>query len=152
MGTSTMAVHLSGMLRLVSTQTKSKEGCCKSETDHTITPRTSLSPMALHQYGFLLKVCLPRITNSTQGDPYANSVILWTRASPVLENDRSNVTVEGLVPYFSHETEKYIKASKSPICLDWKMSSSQDMLGPVVSSGRAYTTSDIDYTVKVRVL
>ncbi|KAH4106581.1 hypothetical protein HBI70_154550 [Parastagonospora nodorum] len=83
------------------------------------------------------------------GDPYADSVILWTRASPVLENDRSNVTVEGLVPYFSHETEKYIKASKSPICLDWKMSSSQDMSGPVVSSGRAYTTSDIDYTVKV---
>lgn len=56
------------------------------------------------------------------------------------------------MPYFSHETEKYIKASKSPICLDWEVSSSQDMTGPVVSSGRAYTTSDIDYTVKVRAL
>lgn len=57
--------------------------------------------------------------------------------------------MDGLVPYFSHETEKYIKASKSPVCVDWKVSYSQNMTGEVASSGRAYTTSDIDYTVKV---
>lgn len=67
----------------------------------------------------------------------------------MVENDRSNVTVEGLVPYFSHETEKYIKASKSPVCVDWKVSSSEDMTDNVASNGRAYTTSDIDYTIKV---
>ncbi|KAH6618920.1 PhoD-like phosphatase-domain-containing protein [Boeremia exigua] len=83
------------------------------------------------------------------GDPFAQSVILWTRASPVLENDASNVTVEGTVPYFSHETEQYIKLSKAPICVDWKTSSSPRMDGSPVSRGRAYTTSDIDYTVKI---
>lgn len=35
-----------------------------------------------------------------------------------MENDRLNVSVEGLVLYFSHETEKYIQASKSPSCVD----------------------------------
>lgn len=87
-------------------------------------------------------------SDRSQGDPYARSVILWTRASPVLENDRSNVTVEGTVAYFSHETEQYIKASKSPICVDWKVTVNANMVGQVVSSGRAYTTSDIDYTIK----
>lgn len=59
------------------------------------------------------------------------------------------MTVEGSVPYFSYETEKYIKASKSPACVDWKVSCNQNMSGDIASSGRAYTTSDIDYTIKV---
>lgn len=84
-----------------------------------------------------------------QGDPYANSVILWTRVSPTLENDHSNVTIEGTVPYFSHEREKYIKASTLPICVDWKVSKSQNMTSEAVTGGRTYTTSDIDYTIKV---
>ncbi|KNG50208.1 phosphodiesterase alkaline phosphatase d [Stemphylium lycopersici] len=84
-----------------------------------------------------------------KGDPFADSVILWTRASPTMENDASNITVEGTVPYFSHETEKYIKASSSPICVDWRVHESRNMTGKPVSSGRAYTTSDIDYTIKV---
>ncbi|TKX23601.1 putative PhoD-like phosphatase-2 [Elsinoe australis] len=83
------------------------------------------------------------------GDPYPDSVVLWTRISPQLENDRSNVTVEGTVPLFSHETERYIRASTRPICVDWRVSTNRNFTGPVVSSGRAYTTSDIDYTVKV---
>ena len=66
-----------------------------------------------------------------------------------MENDVSNITVEGTVPYFSHETEKYIKASSSPICVDWKVHESRNTTGKPVSSGRAYTTSDIDYTIKV---
>lgn len=65
-----------------------------------------------------------------------------------MESDTSNITVEGTVDYFSHETEKYIKISKSPICVDWIVSKSPRMCKPAVQ-GRAYTTSDIDYTVKV---
>jgi alkaline phosphatase D len=67
----------------------------------------------------------------------------------MLKNDASNVTVEGTVPYFSHETERYIKASRAPVCVDWKVSLSPDMSGQAVSQGKAYTTSDIDYTIKV---
>ncbi|KAF4555768.1 Hypothetical protein D9617_2g057310 [Elsinoe fawcettii] len=83
------------------------------------------------------------------GDPYADSVILWTRISPQFENDRSNVTVEGTVALYSHETERYIRASTRPVCVDWQVSTDKDLNGAAVASGRAYTTSDIDYTVKV---
>ena len=68
----------------------------------------------------------------------------------MLENDASNVTVEGTAPYFSHETERYIKGSKAPICVNWKVSLSPDLSDQAISQGKAYTTSDIDYTIKVR--
>jgi alkaline phosphatase D len=84
-----------------------------------------------------------------QGDPYPDSVILWTRISPQVENDRTNVTVAGTVPLYSHETERYIRASTSPICVEYRVSTAKNITGGVVSHGRAYTTSDIDYTVKV---
>ncbi|KAG8623525.1 hypothetical protein KVT40_008501 [Elsinoe batatas] len=83
------------------------------------------------------------------GDPYSNSVILWTRISPQFENDASNVTVEGTVALYSHETERYIRASTRPVCVDWQVSTSRNFSGTAAASGRAYTTSDIDYTVKV---
>ncbi|KAI1382193.1 PhoD-like phosphatase-domain-containing protein [Hypoxylon crocopeplum] len=81
------------------------------------------------------------------GDPFPDSVILWTRIAPSLESDTSNITVEGPVPLYSHDTQTYIKADPAPICAEWKVfaNESQD----VVSSGEAYTTSDIDYTIKV---
>ncbi|KAI1383249.1 PhoD-like phosphatase-domain-containing protein [Hypoxylon trugodes] len=81
------------------------------------------------------------------GDPYPNSVILWTRVAPSLESDTSNITVEGPVPLYNHDTQTYINADPSPICVEWKVlaNGSED----VVSSGEAYTTSDIDYTIKV---
>jgi alkaline phosphatase D len=85
------------------------------------------------------------------GDPYPTSVVLWTRISPNLENDASNVTVEGNVPLYNHETEKYIEASSNPICVDYQVGSDQNF-STVVDKGTAYTTSDIDYTVKVSVL
>lgn len=67
-----------------------------------------------------------------------------------MASDRSNVTVEGLVPYFSHETERYIEISTAPICVDWRVTIEPDVDAcEPVASGRAYTTSDIDYTVKV---
>lgn len=83
------------------------------------------------------------------GDPYPHSVILWTRIAPSLESDRSNVTVSGYVPYYSHETEQYIKASPHPICIDYRVGTDAN-LAIVVDKGTAYTTSDIDFTVKVR--
>ncbi|GAB1194196.1 hypothetical protein APSETT444_003437 [Aspergillus pseudonomiae] len=82
------------------------------------------------------------------GDPYADSVILWTRVAPSLEADRSNVTVSGTVGLYNHDTEPYIKASAHPICVDYQVY--EDKEGQrVVDKGRAYTTSDIDYTLKV---
>ncbi|GAB1320947.1 Alkaline phosphatase [Madurella fahalii] len=92
------------------------------------------------------------------GDPYPDSIILWTRVAPSAASDSSNVTVEGTVALYNHETEKYIKADPNPICVEWKVweaASGRSQAGQgsnngrVASEGTAYTTSDIDYTVKV---
>ena len=82
------------------------------------------------------------------GDPYPNSVILWTRISPQMANDKSNVTVEGTAAVYSHETEKYVKASTRRICVQYRVSTDK-IVSNVVDSGIAYTTSDIDFTIKV---
>ncbi|KAF1832828.1 hypothetical protein BDW02DRAFT_408620 [Decorospora gaudefroyi] len=82
------------------------------------------------------------------GDPYPDSVILWTRIAPSLEHDRSNVTVSGNVPFYNHETEKYIKASPNPVCVEYRIGTDAN-LSAIVDHGTAYTTSDIDFTVKV---
>jgi alkaline phosphatase D len=82
------------------------------------------------------------------GDPYPNSVILWTRISPQMANDNSNVTVEGTAALYSHETEKYIAASSRRVCVQYRVGTDKSVSN-VVNSGTAYTTSDIDFTVKV---
>ncbi len=84
------------------------------------------------------------------GDPYEDSVILWTRVAPLnmSDNDRSNITVSGFVELYSHETEAYVQASKAPVCVEWKTATAKDFK-EVVSSGTAYTSSEIDFTVKV---
>ncbi len=82
------------------------------------------------------------------GDPYPDSVILWTRIAPMADNDRSNVTVNGTAPVYNHLTEPYVNASTSPVCVDYRVSADRDF-GDVADSGTAYTSSDIDYTVKV---
>jgi alkaline phosphatase D len=82
------------------------------------------------------------------GDPFSDSVILWTRASPIVDNDRSNVTVEGTVPLYNHDTKDYVRMSEHPVCVSWEIATDENM-DSLVSSGRAYTSSDIDYTVKV---
>jgi alkaline phosphatase D len=82
------------------------------------------------------------------GDPLDNSVILWTRAAPSDDNDRSNITVSGYAGIYSHETEKYIKASKAPVCVSYKVASDKG-LTKVVDKGTIYTSSDVDYTVKI---
>lgn len=87
------------------------------------------------------------------GDPYATSVILWTRAAPSLEASDDNSSTTGAVPmynpvpiYRSHDG-KHI--SKAPVCLEWKIAKDK-RLRHVVDSGTVFTSSDIDYTVKVR--
>ncbi|KAG6353311.1 hypothetical protein INS49_007552 [Diaporthe citri] len=93
----------------------------------------------------------------SSGDPYPDSVILWTRIAPSTESDQSNVTVEGTVPVYNHDTETYIEADANPICVEWAVwrqtyengtHSNGTYAGPAESSGTAYTTSDIDFTVK----
>lgn len=83
------------------------------------------------------------------GDPYPNSVILWTRIAPSLMSDASNITVSGYVPLYSHETEIYIKASLNPICVEYKIGTDRNIT-IIADSGTAYTTSDIDFTIKVK--
>ncbi|KAK9435616.1 Alkaline phosphatase D-related protein [Metarhizium brunneum] len=86
------------------------------------------------------------------GDPWPESVILWTRVAPRNESDKSEATVNGTAPLWSHETDNYIKADANPICVEWKVfqsKSANSTSQKVVASGKAYTTSDIDYTVKV---
>jgi alkaline phosphatase D len=58
------------------------------------------------------------------------------------------VTVTGNVAFYNHETEKYINASPNPICVDYKVGTDSNF-SSVVDHGTAYTTSDIDFTVKV---
>lgn len=86
------------------------------------------------------------------GDPWPESVILWTRIAPTEESNDSNVTVEGDVPLYNHDTQPYIDADAHPICVEWKVLRSKcgNSTENVVASGTAYTTSDIDFTVKVR--
>lgn len=94
----------------------------------------------------------PSMLNFTHGvasgDPYPESVILWTRAAPVVDNDQSNVTVEGTVPLYNHLTQAYVRASKNPVCVSYVVATDSGM-SDVVSQGQAFTSSDIDYTVKV---
>ncbi|KAH7350938.1 phosphodiesterase/alkaline phosphatase D precursor [Rhexocercosporidium sp. MPI-PUGE-AT-0058] len=55
------------------------------------------------------------------GDPYDTSVILWTRAAPILsDNDKSNIAVTGYVPLYSHETEHYKVSTDAELnhCVD----------------------------------
>ncbi|OTA55240.1 PhoD-like phosphatase [Hypoxylon sp. EC38] len=82
------------------------------------------------------------------GDPYDDSVILWTRAAPSSDNDKSNATVSGYVPPYDHSTEQYVAKSDAPVCVNWKISTSNSF-EDIVDSGTAYTSSDIDYTIKV---
>ncbi|KAL8890857.1 MAG: hypothetical protein Q9192_005815 [Flavoplaca navasiana] len=83
------------------------------------------------------------------GDPYPDSVIIWTRIAPSLVSSNSNVTVQGPVPLYNHDTEIYIQADANPICVDWKLMPAAGNSTTSVASGTAYTTGDIDYTVKV---
>ena len=82
------------------------------------------------------------------GDPYADSVILWTRVAPSLNASSSEVPVSGDVPLYNHDNEKYAKASAHPICVEYRVFEDEEATS-VVDQGRVFTSSDVDYTVKV---
>ncbi|KAK4228116.1 alkaline phosphatase D [Podospora fimiseda] len=79
------------------------------------------------------------------GDPYDTSVILWTRLAPTTENVASDLVPGGIVPIYS-DPEAAQPSSKAA-CVEFQISTSKTF-DTVVDSGRAYTTSDVDYTVK----
>lgn len=80
------------------------------------------------------------------GDPYADSVILWTRISPQYASVDDNSTVSGVVPLYNHGPN--LTVSTAPVCVEYKVSETESF-DSVQCKGRAYTSSDIDYTVKV---
>ena len=86
------------------------------------------------------------------GDPFPNSVILWTRCAPMFDNVNNNSTVSGTVPLYNpvpiYDSSNETTISKAPICLTFKIATDRD-LENVVDSGNAYTSSDVDYTLKV---
>ena len=87
------------------------------------------------------------------GDPYPNSVILWTRCAPEMDVVDDNSTVSGYVPLYNpvpiyNDTDEGKPPSTSPVCLNYKVASDK-ALSSVVDQGTVYTSSDIDYTVKV---
>lgn len=81
------------------------------------------------------------------GDPYPNSVILWTRVAPHSDNAQSNLTVTGYAPLYDHDNEKYVHISKSPVCVEYKVAAHKNLTS-TVDSGKVYTSSDVDFTVK----
>lgn len=88
------------------------------------------------------------------GDPYPHSVILWTRCAPMKDDVDDNSTVSGYVPVYNpvptyEGDEKHPPPSTAPVCLSFKVTKDK-ALKDVVDSGVAYTSSDVDYTLKVR--
>ncbi|KAK1074574.1 hypothetical protein LTR33_009727 [Friedmanniomyces endolithicus] len=81
------------------------------------------------------------------GDPLSSSVILWTRVAPMMDDVNSNSTDSGYVPVYYHGPN-VTAVSTAPVCVNFKVARTSDF-AVVESSGTAYTSSDIDYTVKV---
>ncbi|OJD15955.1 hypothetical protein AJ78_03824 [Emergomyces pasteurianus Ep9510] len=82
------------------------------------------------------------------GDPYPNSVILWTRIAPTSESSNSDLPVSGTAPLYDHDNAKYVAVSTAPICVEYKVAKVSEMQ-EVVNEGEVWTSSDVDYTVKV---
>ncbi|KAK6358947.1 hypothetical protein TWF696_000121 [Orbilia brochopaga] len=69
------------------------------------------------------------------GDPYPDSVILWTRAVPVDVNSTT-----------------HLYEDKTPVCVAWEIWQDyecEERARQVFSSGKTETSGDVDYTVKV---
>uniref|UniRef100_A0A8H8CP52 Alkaline phosphatase D n=1 Tax=Psilocybe cubensis TaxID=181762 RepID=A0A8H8CP52_PSICU len=64
------------------------------------------------------------------GDPFDTSVLLWTRAVPISST--------GALPDQS-----------VPVCLSFKIATTSDLSGKIIDSGEAFTSYDVDWTVKV---
>ena len=87
------------------------------------------------------------------GDPYPNSVIIWTRCAPTQDDVKSNSTVSGYVPLYNpvpiySSGNDSAPPSTAPICVNYKVAE-DEALTNIVTSGTVYTSSDVDYTLKV---
>ena len=84
------------------------------------------------------------------GDPYPTSVILWTRCAPKATQVDDNSTVSGYVPLYNPVPiyNGSTPVSTAPVCVSYKVAEDK-ALSSVVASGTVYTSSDVDYTVKV---
>lgn len=71
------------------------------------------------------------------GDPWADSVLLWTRAVPLTRDTPSNPSNTPLLPDQS-----------IPACVRYEIATDNN-LQLVVNSGTAFTSADVDWTVKV---
>lgn len=80
------------------------------------------------------------------GDPLEDSVILWTRLSPSSNNTASDTVPEGVVPIYDHPEAD--KPSGKSACVEFKIST-DERFTDIVDQGKAYTSSDVDFTVKV---
>lgn len=67
------------------------------------------------------------------GDPLDDSVLLWTRAVPTSVADGSTPVPDQSVP----------------VCVTFKVFASSSLSGNPVSTGEAFTSYDVDFTVKV---
>ncbi|KAF8078013.1 PhoD-like phosphatase-domain-containing protein [Lyophyllum atratum] len=66
------------------------------------------------------------------GDPFDTSVLLWTRAIPVSPAGSTAQPDQSV-----------------PVCISYKITTSEDLSGKVVDSGSAFTSYDVDWTAKV---
>ncbi|KAJ3798698.1 PhoD-like phosphatase-domain-containing protein [Lentinula aff. detonsa] len=66
------------------------------------------------------------------GDPFNTSVLLWTRAVPVSPPGTTELPDQSV-----------------PACLSFKISTSPDLQGDIIDSGDAFTSYDVDWTLKV---
>ena len=84
------------------------------------------------------------------GDPYPDSVIIWTRVAPIQTQVDDNSTVSGYVPLYNPVPIQgnSTPVSTSPISVTYKVAKDKT-LSQVVDSGTAFTSSDVDYTLKV---
>ncbi|KAJ8606206.1 hypothetical protein MRB53_041148 [Persea americana] len=64
----------------------------------------------------------------------------------MVANVNDNSTDSGFVPLYYHGPN--VTVSTAPVCVEYQVAKTKDF-AEVESSGTAYTSSDIDYTVKV---
>ncbi|KAF4344587.1 alkaline phosphatase [Fusarium beomiforme] len=55
------------------------------------------------------------------GDPWPNSVILWTRIAPTNLSMINTAPIDGTEPLYSHETKKFVETDPNPVCLQWEV-------------------------------
>ncbi|KAJ4480605.1 PhoD-like phosphatase-domain-containing protein [Lentinula edodes] len=66
------------------------------------------------------------------GDPFNTSVLLWTRAVPVSPSNTTQLPDQSI-----------------PACLSFAISTSPDLQGEPIDTGEAFTSYDVDWTLKV---